>query len=99
MTVNAGACALACEAAAAPSSARNARPDLTSEAVIESQREAQRLAGRHRLSHIHPQSAPIDPEPEAPEPAREPGEAVRGQPARALAPEPGLPPFTQGPAI
>src|SRR5205823_9729684 len=40
MTVNAGACAAARGTVTAPSRARNARPGLTSEAVVESQRES-----------------------------------------------------------
>src|SRR2546422_1410020 len=52
MTVNAGACAAARGTVTAPSRARNARPGLTSEAVVESQRESQGLPGGHRLRHV-----------------------------------------------
>src|SRR2546430_17180653 len=90
MTVSAGACAAAREAVTAPSRARNARPDLTSEAVVESQRESQGLPGRHRLRHIHAQPPPIDAQAEVGEPAAERREPIGGQstgpPAHAAPP-------------
>src|SRR5205814_7489213 len=55
MTVNAGACAAARGTVTAPSRARNARPGLTSEAVVESQRESQGLPGGHRFRHVQAQ--------------------------------------------
>src|SRR5207244_12842134 len=55
MTVNAGACAAARGTVTAPSRARKARPGLTSEAVVESQRESQGLPGGHRLRHVQAQ--------------------------------------------
>src|SRR5437899_8097644 len=71
MTVNAGACAAARETVTAPSRARNARPGLTSEAVIESQRESQGLPGGHRLRDVHAQPPPIDAQAQVGEPAAE----------------------------
>src|SRR2546428_13165100 len=71
MTVSAGACAAARETVTAPSRARNASPDLTSEAVVESQRESQGLPGRHRLRHVHAQPPPIAAQAEVGEPAAE----------------------------
>src|SRR2546429_5294326 len=88
MTVNAGACAAARETVTAPSRARNARPDLTSEAVVESQRESQGLPGRHRLRHIHAQPPPIDAQAEVGEPAAERREPIGGHADRAAAPPP-----------
>src|SRR2546421_9716083 len=82
MTVNAGACAAAREAVAAPSRARNASPDLTSEAVVEPQRESQGLPGGHRLRDVQAQSAPIDAQAEVGEPAAERGQPIGGQSAR-----------------
>src|SRR5438093_876893 len=71
MTVNAGACAAARGTVTAPSRARNARPGLTSEAVVESQRESQGLPGGHRLRHVQAQPSPIDAEAQVGEPAAE----------------------------
>src|SRR5436305_1621561 len=85
MTVNAGACAAARETDTPPSRARNARPDLTSEAVIESQRESQRLAGGHRLRHVQTEPSPIDAQTEVGEPAAQRREPIGG---RARAKEP-----------
>src|SRR5437016_13191184 len=90
MTVNAGACAAARDAVAAPSRARNASPDLTSKAVVEPQRESQGLPGGHCLGHVQAQPAPIDAQAEVGEPAAEGGEAIGGQSARPAAHEPGL---------
>src|SRR6266702_6321766 len=90
MTVNAGACAAAGEAVAAPSRARNASPDLTSEAVVEPQRESQRLPGGHCLGHVQAQPAPIDAQAEVGEPAAERGEPIGGQSTRPTAYEPRL---------
>src|SRR5207247_9771248 len=90
MTVNAGACATARETVTAPSRARNARPDLTSEAVVESQRESQGLPGRHRLRHIHAQPPPIDAQAEVGEPAAERREPIGGQSTGPSAHEPRL---------
>src|SRR5437867_11235078 len=80
MTVNAGACAAARETDTAPTRARSARPDLTSEAVIESQRESQGLPGGHRLRHIQAQPSPIDPQAQVGEPAAERREPIGGHP-------------------
>src|SRR5882762_10387029 len=90
ITVNAGACAAVRETVAAPSRARNARPDFTSEAVVESQREPQGFPGGHRLRHVHAQPAPIDAEAQVGEPAAECGEPIGGQAARPAAHEPRL---------
>src|SRR6266571_174591 len=90
MTVNAGACAAARETDTPPSRARNARPDLTSEAVIESQRESQRLAGGHRLRHVQTEPSPIDAHTEVSEPAAQRGEPIGGEPTRPAAHQPGL---------
>src|SRR5882762_4521084 len=85
ITVNAGACAAVRETVAAPSRARNARPDFTSEAVVESQREPQGFPGGHRLRHVHAQPAPIDAEAQVGEPAAECGEPIGGQARRPRA--------------
>src|SRR5438046_2262134 len=90
MTVNAGACAAAVGTDATPTRARNARPGLTSKAVVESQRESQGLARRHRLRHVHAHPAPIDTEAEVGEPAAESRQPVRGQAAGSGAHEPRL---------
>src|SRR5690348_13812263 len=90
MTVNAGACAAAVETDATQTSARNATPGLTSEAVVESQRESQGLSRRHGLRHIHAQPAPVDAEAEVGEPAAEGRQPVRGQAAGSGAHEPRL---------
>src|SRR5438094_2201670 len=90
MTVNAGACAAARETDTPPSRARNARPDLTSEAVIESQRESQRLAGGHRLRHVQTEPSPIDAQAEVGEPAAQRREPIGGEATRPAAHEPGL---------
>src|SRR6266699_1999300 len=95
MTVNAGDCAPAGEAAAAPSRARTARPDLTSEAVVQSQCKSQGLAGGHCLGHIHAESTPIDPEAQIRQPAAERRQPVGGQPTRSPADQPGLPSVPQ----
>src|ERR1051325_11462866 len=88
MTVKAGDCAPAGEAAAAPSRAKTARPDLTSKAVVESQGESQGLAGGHRLGHIHAESAPIDPEAQIGQPAAGRRQSIGG----GGAPAPAAPP-------
>src|SRR2546421_197234 len=88
ITVNAGACARAGETAAAPTRVRTARPVLTSEAVVESQREPQGLAGRHRLGHVQPESTPIEAQTEVREPTaecRQPGGGGRARPWRGAA--------------
>src|SRR5207244_8923505 len=91
VTVNAGACAPAGETAAAPpSQARRASPSLTSEAVVESQREAHGLARRHGLREVQAEPAPIDAQPQIGEPTAEGGQSVRRQPARSVADEPPL---------
>src|SRR6058998_378873 len=79
ITVNAGACAAARGTVTAPSRARNARPGLTSEAVVESQRESQGLPGGHRLGHVQAQPSPIDAEAQVGEPAAERREPIGGQ--------------------
>src|SRR2546422_11413341 len=79
ITVNAGACAAARETVTAPSRARNARPGLTSEAVIESQRESQGLPGGHRLRDVHAQPPPIDAQAQVGEPAAERREPSGGE--------------------
>src|SRR5213593_5121499 len=78
ITVNAGACAAARGTVTAPSRARNARPGLTSEAVVESQRESQGLPGGHRLGHVQAQPSPIDAEAQVGEPAAERREPIGG---------------------
>src|SRR5437773_10946612 len=83
MTVNAGACAAAHGTVTAPRRARNARPGLTSEAVVESQRESQGLPGGHRLRHVQAQSSPIDAVAEVGDPADE-----RREPIGRRAPRP-----------
>src|SRR5207249_531004 len=90
MTVNAGACAAARETATAPRRARNARPDLTSEAVVESQRESQGLPGGHRLRYVHAQPPPIDAQAEVGEPAAECREPIGRQSTGPAAHEPRL---------
>src|SRR2546428_9978993 len=90
MTVNAGVCAATRETDTPPSRARNARPDLTSEAVIESQRESQGLAGGHRLRHVHTEPSPIDAQAEVGEPAAQRREPIGGQSTRPAAHQPGL---------
>src|SRR2546426_5445233 len=102
MTVNAGACAAARGTVTAPSRARNARPGLTSEAVVESQRESQGLPGGHRLRHVQAQPSPIDAEAQVGEPAAERREPIGGQEAPPAAPEPRpsrLRGGDQGPAL
>src|SRR5437879_1057881 len=95
MTVNAGACAAARGTVTAPSRARNARPGLTSEAVVESQRESQGLPGGHRLRHVQAQPSPIDAEAQVGEPAAERREPVGGQAPGPAAHEPRLSPTRQ----
>src|SRR6059058_1035219 len=90
MTVNAGACAAARGTVTAPSRARNARPGLTSEAVVESQRESQGLPGGHRLRHVQAQPSPIDAEAQVGEPAAERREPIGGQSPGPAAHEPRL---------
>src|SRR5216117_1538213 len=90
MTVNAGACAAARGTVTAPSRARNARPGLTSEAVVESQRESQGLPGGHRLGHVQAQPSPIDAEAQVGEPAAERREPIGGQAPGPAAYEPRL---------
>src|SRR5439155_25943503 len=85
MTVNAGSCAAARETDTPPSRARNARPDLTSEAVIESQRESQRLAGGHRLRHVQTEPSPTDPQTEVGEPAAQRRGPIGGEATRPAA--------------
>src|SRR3989442_11949773 len=86
MTVNAGACAAARGTVTAPSRARNARPGLTSEAVVESQRESQGLPGGHRLRHVQAQPSPIGAEAQVGEPAAERREPIGGERPRPAAP-------------
>src|SRR5216117_3360420 len=90
MTVNAGACAAARGTVTAPSRARNARPGLTSEAVVESQRESQGLPSGHRLRHVQAQSSPIDAKAQVGEPAAERREPIGGQSPGPAAHEPRL---------
>src|SRR3989449_254032 len=90
MTVNAGACAAARGTVTAPSRARNARPGLTSEAVVESQRKSQGLPGGHRLRHVQAQPSPIDAEAQVGEPAAERREPIGGQSPGPAAHEPRL---------
>src|SRR5438067_9301400 len=88
MTVNAGACAAARETATAPRRARNARPGLTSEAVVESQRESQGLPGGHRFRTVQAQPSPMDAKPQSGEPPAGGREPSGGQ-------WPGPPPHEQ----
>src|SRR3989454_373230 len=90
MTVNAGACAAARGTVTAPSRARNARPGLTSEAVVESQRKSEGLPGGHRLRHVQAQPSPIDAEAQVGEPAAERREPIGGQSPGPAAHEPRL---------
>src|SRR6266496_2819297 len=90
VTVSVGDWAAAGEAAAAPSRARNAGPALTSEAVVESQRESQRFAGRHRLRDVQAEPAPIDAQPDVREPAAERRQPVGGEAAGPVAHQPCL---------
>src|SRR5216117_2750225 len=90
ITVNAGACAAARGTVTAPSRARNARPGLTSEAVVESQRESQGLPGGHCLRHVQAQPSPIDAEAQVGEPAAERREPIGGQSPGPAAHEPRL---------
>src|SRR5882724_11982760 len=90
MTVNAGACAAARETVTAPIKTRNAKPGLTSEAVIESQRESQMLPGGHRFRHVQAQPAPIDAETQIGEPAAQRRQPIGGQAAGPAADEPCL---------
>src|SRR5436853_5315339 len=90
MTVNAGACAAARGTVTAPSRARNARPGLTSEAVVESQGESQGLPGGHRFRHVQAQPSPIDAEAQVGEPAAERREPIGGQSPGPAAHEPRL---------
>src|SRR2546423_2492437 len=88
ITVNAGACARAGDTAAAPNRVRTARPVLTSEAVVESQRKPQGLARRHRLGHVQPESTPIEAQAEVREPTAERRQPVGGEPAPPATDEP-----------
>src|SRR5882672_2938599 len=90
ITVNAGSCAAARETVAAPIRARNARPGLTSEAVIESQRESQGLPSSHRLRHVQTQPPPIDAETQVGQPAAERREPIGGEPTGPAADQPRL---------
>src|ERR1051325_210336 len=85
MTVNAGDCAPAGEAAAAPSRAKTARPDLTSKAVVESQGESQGPAGGPRLGHSRAESAPTAPEAQIGQPAAGRRQSIGGEAARSPA--------------
>src|SRR3989475_11742464 len=87
MTVNAGACAAARGTVTAPSRARNARPGLTSEAVVESQRESQGLPGGHRLRHVQAQPSPIEAEAQGGAPAADRRETIGGESPGAACPE------------
>src|SRR6266700_4607230 len=90
ITVNAGCCALAGRggtAAAHATRARRRNPALTSEAMVESQRESQGLTCGDRLRHVQAEPAPVDAHPEIPEPAPERRQPVARQPARAAADE------------
>src|SRR6266516_5493884 len=72
ITVNAGCCALAGRggtAAAHASSARRRNPALTSEAMVESQRESQGLARGHGLRHVDAEPTPVDAQSEITKPA------------------------------
>src|SRR2546426_12502963 len=91
VTVNDGAWAAAgASAAASAAKARRAGPALTSEAMIESQREAQLFPRRHRLRHVEPEPAPVDPQAEVRDPAAQGRQAVARHPARPAADQPGL---------
>src|SRR2546428_9288160 len=92
-TVSEGCCAPAGgegPAAAHASRARRRNPALTSEAMVESQRESQWLTCGDRLRHVQAEPAPVDAHPEIPEPAPERRQPVARQPARAAADEPPL---------
>src|SRR2546425_4767496 len=90
MPVNAGSCGAARETVTAPIKTRNAKPGLTSEAVIESQRESQMLPGGHRFRHVQAQPAPIDAETQIGEPAAQRRQPIGGQAAGPAADEPCL---------
>src|SRR5260370_10974227 len=91
VTVKAGPCAGAAAAAAAPASrARRASPGLTSETVVQSQRESQWFARGHRLRHVHSEAAPVDAQAEIGQQAAERRQPVARQPPRSAADEPGL---------
>src|SRR5205809_3701358 len=92
-TVSEGCCAPAGGAEAAVAHASRARrrsPALTSEAMVESQRESQGLTRRDRLRHVQAEPAPIDAHPEIREPAARRRQPVGRQPARPAADEPRL---------
>src|SRR2546423_14026453 len=91
IAVTAGDCAGAGETAAARTTARTARPVLTSEAVVESQRKPQGLAGRHRLGHVQPESTPIEAQAEVREPTAERRQPVGGEPAPPATDQPRPP--------
>src|SRR5207249_11145663 len=91
VTVNDGAWAAAgASAAASAAKARRAGPALTSEAMIESQREAQLFSRRHRLRHVEPEPAPVDPQAALRDPAARGRQAAARHPARPAADQPGL---------
>src|SRR3989441_12594284 len=101
MPVNAGSCGAARETVTAPIKTRNAKPGLTSEAVIESQRESQMLPGGHRFRHVQAQPAPIDAETQIGEPAAQRRQPIGGQAAGPAADGPcpaPRPPPDQNPA-
>src|SRR5207247_6193226 len=81
-TVSEGCCAPAGGAGAAAAHASRARrrcPALTSEAMVESQRESQGLARGHGLRHVDAEPAPVDAHPDIPEPAPERRQPVARQ--------------------
>src|ERR1043166_8435561 len=95
MTVNAGACAAAEDTVATLTRARNARPGLTSEAVIEPQCDPPPPPGGHALRHVRAHPAYIDPEAEIGEPAAQRRQPVGGQAAWPAVQEPGLSRFRE----
>src|SRR6266516_2961451 len=78
-------------ATAARASGRTAGPRRTLEAVLEAQREAQRLPHRHGFGDVHAESAPVHPKADVREPARKARDAAGGHPAGPAADQPRLP--------
>src|SRR5690242_16983075 len=88
--VKAGAWAAAGTAAPARR-ARSTNSGRTSEAMVESQGEAQPLARRDPLRRVHAEPSPVHPEAEIGEPAAGRRQPIAGEPSRPVADEPRLP--------
>src|SRR5581483_4083081 len=81
----------ACPPPALDSSTTKTSPRRTSKTMVESYREAERLARRHRFREVEAEPAPINAQPEIADPAPDGRELIARHSSRSIAHEPALP--------